>query len=468
MLGMETKSTARNRGILAALSLTTLLSSLGASIANVALPALGLAFGARMPVLQWVVLAYLLGVSSLVVAAGRLGDLVGRKRLLLAGILLFSLAAGLCALAPALPLLVAARALQGAGAAAMVGLALAAVKDALPDTAAGRAMGLLGTASAVGTALGPSLGGVLVGAFGWRSIFLPQAILGIAALLCAARFLPADQDHRARPRFDHGGTLLLALGMSAYALALTATGAHRRVPLLLCAAGSACWFVRVERRSAAPLVDLRLFRAPELTAGLATSLLATLVVMATLVAGPFYLSGALGLDAGRMGMVMAVGPVVAALAGVPAGRLVDRHGARRTVLAGLAGMELGACLLWRHPPQTAQAYAASLAVLTAGYALFQAANNTAVMAGVPAARRGLVSGLLSLSRNLGLVSGAAAMSAVFAHGAASGTIDAAGPEAATSGLRACFLVAALLLALAILAAGVAWLRRRCAVQDTLP
>ena len=428
--------------ILASLSLSALLSALGTSIANVALPALAQAFHAPLPAVQWVVLAYLLGVSGLVVAAGRLGDLVGRKRLLLAGIAMFSLGAGLGAAAPSLPVLVAARLLQGAGAAAMMALTMAAVKDTLPAAETGRAMGTLGTVSAAGTALGPSLGGALVAGFGWPAVFLLQASCGVAAFACAARFLPADLPRQDRPRFDHAGTLLLALALTTFALATTGAAGQRGLWLAF-AAGGAILFVHVERRCAAPLVEPALFRDPVISAGVLTSMLATAVVMATLVVGPFYLTGVLGLEAGRMGLVMAAGPVAAALAGLPAGRAVDRLGARRSTLAGLAGMVAGACLLWSLPPSTPAAYVASIAVLTAGYALFQAANNTTVMSAAAAERRGLVSGLLNLSRNLGLVGGAAGMSAVFMSAAAAD----GGQAAAAAGFRSCFGLAAVLLGL---------------------
>jgi hypothetical protein len=127
-------------------------------------------------------------------------------------------------------------------------------------------------------------------------------------------------------------------------------------------------------------------------------------------------------------------------------------------------MGLATSMLWARPPATAGAYVASLAVLTAGYALFQAANNTAVMAGAAAQRRGLVSGLLGLSRNLGLVSGAAAMGAVFMHGAGASTA----PAAIVSGFRACFGLAALLMGLAMLAAALLLRRSPTSAPDTLP
>src|SRR5262245_23458484 len=167
---------------LVSLSLSMLLSSLGTSIANVALPALADAFNASFQDVQWVVLAYLLAVTTLVVSAGRLGDMIGRRRLLLAGFLLFTAASALCGAASTLGLLIAARAAQGVGAAIMMALTMALVGETVPKDKTGSAMGLLGTMSAIGTALGPSLGGILIAGPGWRAIFLVNVPLGLLAL----------------------------------------------------------------------------------------------------------------------------------------------------------------------------------------------------------------------------------------------------------------------------------------------
>src|SRR5215212_7767656 len=189
---------------LAGLSLSMLLSALGTSIANVALPTLAQAFDASFQDVQWVVLAYLLALTTLVVSAGRLGDIVGRRRLLLAGIGLFTTVSLLCGLAPTLWLLIAARAAQGLGAAVMMALAMAFVGETVPKEKTGSAMGLLGTMSAVGTALGPSLGGILIAGLGWRAIFLVNVPLTLVALLLAQRSLPDDRPglKTDRPGFD--------------------------------------------------------------------------------------------------------------------------------------------------------------------------------------------------------------------------------------------------------------------------
>ncbi|GJF31665.1 MFS transporter [Kitasatospora sp. NE20-6] len=439
---------------LAALALAVLLPSLGTSIANVGLPTLAEAFGASFPEVQWVVLAYLLAVTTLVVGAGRLGDLTGRRRLLLAGILLFTVASVLCGLAPTLPLLIAARAVQGLGAAVMTALTMAFVGEAVPAARTGRAMGLLGTVSAVGTALGPSLGGVLISGPGWRAVFLVNAPLGLLALVLAHRHLPADPRRPAgrTPGFDHPGTLLLALTLGAYALAMTtgSGGGPLGAALLLAAAVGAVLFVRTETRAASPLVRPAVLRDPVLLRCLVPSALVSAVMMATLVVGPFHLSRALGLDAALVGLASSAGPLVAALTGVPAGRVADRFGTRRTTAAGLIAMTAGSLALTVVPTSFGiTGYLVPLAVVTAGYAVFQTANTTAVMTGAPADGRGVVSGLLTLSRNLGLVTGASAMGAVFALASGPAGLDTAAPGAVATGTRVTFAVAAGLLAVAL-------------------
>jgi len=446
---------ASSRGPLASLSLAMLLSSLGTSSANVGLPAIAQAFAAPFQAVQWIVLAYLVATTSLIVSVGRLGDILGRRRLMLTGLSLFATASLLCGIAPTLGLLIAARAAQGLGAAIMMALAMAMVGGIVPQSKTGSAMGLLGTMSAIGTALGPSLGGMLIAASGWRWIFLVNLPIALVAAVLARRSLPDDRaDAQTGNRaFDRIGTLLLVLTLGAYALAMT-TGHGQIGPLnamLLLGAGvGGALFVHVEKKIAAPLIRLDLFRDRVLRSALATNAIVATVMMMTLVVGPFHLARALGLDAAAIGLVMSAGPLAAALAGVPAGHLVDRHGARRMALAGLIGMA-SACLALSLIPATAgiAGYVAPMVVVTIGYAVFQAANTTAVMSGVDAGQRGLISGLLNMSRNLGLVSGASLMGAVFALAAGTGDLAAALAPAVDQGTKTAFAVATGLIVVAI-------------------
>ncbi|WP_457940669.1 MFS transporter [Mesorhizobium sp. 10J20-29] len=439
---------------LAGLSLSMLLSSLGTSIANVALPTLAEAFAASFQQVQWVVLAYLLAITTLIVSAGRLGDIFGHRRVMLAGIAVFTAASLLSGISPALPMLIAARAVQGAGAAVMMALTIGLVRSAVARERTGSAMGLLGTMSAVGTALGPSLGGLLLAATGWQAIFLVNVPLGTAAFWLALKTLPADRrrDGSERPGFDGLGTLLLALGLGAYALATTAGGGHfglLNAALIAAAVLAVGLFVLAQKKVASPLVRLSALREASLSASLAMNGLVSTVMMATLVVGPFYLSSALGLSTAMTGLVLSIGPVISALSGVPAGRMVDRLQAQPVVTIGLVAMAAGCVALALLPPIFGLAgYIAAIAVMTPGYQLFQAANNTAVMSDVKPDERGVISGLLILSRNVGLITGASVMGAVFAFAASVSDIRTAKPAAMTTGMQVTFAVAAVLVGVA--------------------
>ncbi len=374
---------------------------------------------------------------------------------LLAGISLFTAASVACGAVSALPLLIAARAAQGLGAAILMALSLALVGETVPKERTGSAMGLLGAMSAIDTALGPSLGGVLIAAYGWRAMFLINVPLGLATLLLAQRVLAPDRprEETRREPFDRAGTLLLVMTLAAYALAMTVgrgSFGPRNIALLLASFCGTGLFVLAEKRAAAPLIRLEIFRDRALSASLATSALVSTVMMATLVVGPFYLSRALGLDAALVGLVLSAGPLVAALTGIPAGRIVDRLGARTMTVAGLAGIAAGAFLLSIVPERLGvPGYLAPIVVMTAGYALFQTANNTAVMADVRQEQRGVVSGMLNLSRNFGLITGASVMGAVFAIASAALDVTTAHPAAVANGMRVTFAVAAILIALAL-------------------
>jgi MFS family permease len=268
----SSKLTPAVRWALASLSLSMLMPSLDTSIANAGLPTLAHAFNASFQEVQWIILAYLLAISTLIVSVGRLGDIVGRRRLLLFGIALFTMASLLCGVAPMLPLLIAARAAQGLGAAVMMALTLAMVGETVPQAKTGSAMGLLGTMSAIGTTLGPSLGGILIAGLGWRMIFLVNVPLGMLNLFLAHRYLPVDSGKvktEQRAGFDSIGTLLLAGTLAAYALAMTIGRGHfgplNMVPLLAAVCGVG-FFILAEARVASPLIRLAMFRDPVLIA----------------------------------------------------------------------------------------------------------------------------------------------------------------------------------------------------------
>ncbi len=458
---------------MACLALGMLLPSLGTSIANVALPTFADGFSATFQQVQWVVLAYLLATTTLIVGVGRMGDMFGRRRLFMVGIAVFTTASILASVSPSLEWLVAARALQGTGAAIMMALTMAFASAIVPKARTGSAMGVLGTMSAVGTALGPSLGGVLIGHLGWQSIFLVKAPLGLLAFYLAHRYLPEERDlaKHAKAPFDKLGMLLLALTLAAYSLAMTlgrGSFGQLNLTLLFAAALGLAAFIWNERVAASPLIRLGMFRDPALAASLAMSALVSTVMMATLVVGPFYLGLSLHLSTAMVGAAMSAGPMAAAFTGIPAGRIVDRFGAQRATTAGLAGMVFGCVALSVLPGSWGvTAYVVPIVTVTASYALFQAANNTAVMAKVSPETRGVISGMLNLSRNLGLITGASAMGAVFAMAAGTTSFATADASVIAASMRTSFAVAAVLVVAALMAAvgSQAWVRSRYRVAS---
>ncbi|MCC3735882.1 MFS transporter [Rouxiella badensis] len=376
-------------GITITLGLSMLLASFGTSIANIALPTLAEVFSVPFVQVQAVIVAYLVALTISVVIAGHLGDSRGLKPMLMAGLIVFAAASVLCGAAANLWILIGARAIQGAGAAFMMTLSMALMRQTANESRIGQAMGLLGTVSALGTAIGPSLGGLLIEVTGWRSIFWVQFPLAGIALILAFATLPGDSGKEG----NHSGSVWSVLDRS-------------------------------------------------LVSGLFVNLLVAAVMMTTLVVGPFYLSLGLGLKATQIGFVMAIGPVISIFSGIPSGRLVDAWGSGRVLTTGLTLLTAGTFLLAFLPNLIGiTGYVLSIIVLTPGYQLFQAANNTAVLANVPKDRRGRLSGLLSLSRNIGLITGASAMGAVFSFGVGTGELTHATASAIAAGMRLTFLLA---------------------------
>nr|WP_237230212.1 MFS transporter [Sphingobium sp. TKS] len=434
-----------------------LMPSLATSATNMALPHLSREFGISFQSAQWIVLSYLLTVTSMVVSAGRIGDMIGRRRLMLGGIAIFTLASAFCAVAPTFGVLVIARLVQGGGAAIMMALTMAFVGDVVPAARTGRAMGLLGAMSAAGTTLGPALGGMLIGWAGTSMIFLVNVPIGLLTFLLLHRALPMAKCVAAKDSakgFDLPGLALMTVALTACTLALTIGHGDfgwRNIGLLSAAIATAMMFLVVEGRVASPLIRLGLFRSPVIRSSLGTSVLVSSVMMTTLIVGPFYLSDALGLGPAISGIFLSAGPLVAALASFPAGRCVDRFGCNHVGFVGLFALLAGCCALICLPLSWGTAgYVAAVMTITAGYALFQAANNSAIMAAADAAERGVVSALVGLSRNLGLVMGASAMGAVFARGVGGLNVKAASPQAIASGMHLAFTLAAALLVAAIL------------------
>ncbi len=443
---------------LRSLALAMLLSSTGVSIPNVALPTLALEFAATFSEVQWIILIYLLVMTVMTVTAGRLGDLYGRRKVLLIGILLFTGAAFLCCFVTTLWMFIGTRAIQGLGAALIMALTLASVRETVSKDKVGSAMGLMGTMSAVGTASGPSIGGLVISGFGWRGAFFVMAVLGLVSFFLALRFLPLRKPQVVLESqgLDVIGTWLLGATLAAYSLGVTLGGGHWsniNWVLLVATAIGLVLFLFAETKLGSPLVRLSLFRNRGISASLVMNAIVATVMMSTLVVGPFYLSRALGLDTILVGVVMSVGPIMSILTGIPSGRFVDRFGTSLVTALGLGEMAIGLSALLFLPSLFGWiGYMISVAILSPGYQLFQAANNTAVMIDVESEERGVIAGLLNLSRNLGLITGASVMGAVFSFASGSTRISKSSSHSVAIGMKSTFLVDICLIFMALVIA----------------
>ena len=337
---------------LAGVGLSVFMFTLDGSAANVALPALAHAFDASLATVQWVVVAYLLALTTLVLGAARLGDRIGRKRAYLAGIAIFAVGGCACALAPSIAALIAARALQGVGAVFLSALSGAIVAQTFPSEERGRALGIVAALVFGGLALGPTVGGFVLGAFGWHGVFLTSVPIALVALVVVARVIPDLPPVSRRGGFDWAGAVTLAASLAALALGLTLAQSRGFAALVVLglialACGGLALFVVLQKRTAVPLVDLRLLRRPSIGLGLLLALLVYLVLSGSTLVLPFYLAIVLHYSPAKMGMLMAASPLVGMLAAPLGGALADRIGARRLTLFATVALAIG-CAAARH------------------------------------------------------------------------------------------------------------------------
>jgi EmrB/QacA subfamily drug resistance transporter len=435
------------------------MGQLDASIVTVAYPTLHNSFHAGLGLVTWVGLSYLLVLVALVTAVGRVADMVGHKLLYTYGFVVFVAGSALCGLAPNLAALDAFRVLQAVGAAMLQANSVAIIALAMPSHRLGRAIGIQGTAQALGLALGPTVGGLLIAAGGWRLIFFVNVPVGIAACLLAWFLIPRSRHLQRRSAFDWAGLGLFIPAVAALLLAITSVadgGGWRsgEVPGLLaaCAVLGGLFLVR-EARARAPMLDLRLFRRARFSAGISSGLLSYLAMFGALYALAFYLEiGPQHLGPGTTGLELSVMPLAFALVAPFAGRAADRLGARVPTVSGMLLSALSlAGLALLHP--AGATLLVPLACLGAGLGIFTPANNAAIMGSAPREAAGVASGVLNMTRGMGTAMGQAFAALILSLAAA----GLARPGEVVSGFAAC----ALFLAVASLAAaGLAALRGR--------
>jgi EmrB/QacA subfamily drug resistance transporter len=459
--------------VMLAIAMGIFLGTIDGSIVNVALPTLVEDLDTTFPVVQWVVLAYLLTLATLVLGIGRLGDILGKKPIYTWGFAVFTLGSVLCGLSPSVGWLIGFRVFQGIGAAMIFALGFAIITEAFPREERGRALGIQGAIVSVGIVLGPTLGGLLIGSLGWRWIFFVNLPVGIVGTITAIRYIP-DVPPPGGERFDFVGAGAFLVMLLSLLLGLTFGQTHGfghplSVGLLALAAVILPVYLAIERRAEHPMLDLSLFRNRLVSVNLFTGWASFAAIGGVGILLPFYLERVLGHSPVEMGLLLSSLPLGLGLAAPAAGSISDRIGPWPVILVGLATL-LGSYLLMLTlgTDTGAVAYLATMLPVGLGMGIFQSPNNSAIMGAVPPRRLGVTSGLLTITRITGQLSGISILGAVWASRVASyagarGEPSAAPPRAQVAGLHETMLVSAGLVGIALATA--IWGRRRGAGAD---
>ena len=385
--------------VLLAAVLASSITYIDESVVNVASPAIATDLAASAVVIQWLVNAYTLSLSALLLVGGAAGDRFGRRRFFMIGIGIFAVASAWCGVAPTFAQLIAARAVQGAGAALLIPCSLAIIGAAFDEAERGKAIGTWAGSSAVASAIAPMLGGWIVDHFSWRWIFLINPLLALPTILIAYRHVPESRDPEAKPGLDWRGTILVLAGLGGVAyglIALPSSGWRDPIVLasLLGGAVLLAAFLFVERASAAPMLPLGLFQSRTFSA---VNLL-TLLLYAALGGLWFFLPFALiqvhGYPAALAGAAFLPFTILMVALSRWAGGLLDRYGARLPLIVGPSIAAFGIALLGVIVPHGAYwQFLVAITILGLGMVISVAPLTTAVIDAVPAHQTGVASGI---------------------------------------------------------------------------
>ena len=390
------------------------------TVTNVALPSIQRSFDASLSALEWTVNAYTLSFAVLLVTGGRLGDILGRRKVFLVGVVIFAAASATIAAAPNEGWLVAFRAVQGVGAALMMPGTLSIITNAFPPQERGKAIGTWAGVSAIALAIGPLLGGWLTEDVTWRAIFIinvPVAIVAVIVTLFAAQ---ESRDETATREIDVPGIATLTVGLTALVLALVESnawgwGSARIIGLLAAAVIGLTAFVLIERRARAPIVDFSFFRARSFVGANVVAFTISFSMFAVFFFIALYMQNILGYSPLQTGVRFLPTTLVVMVAGPLAGRLSDRVGPRVPLVIGLSLVAVSLAWQSRLDVDTSFGFLfPAFVLLGAGMGFTMSPMSTAAMNAVDRTKAGVASGTLSMTRMVGSTFGVAAMGALVA------------------------------------------------------
>ncbi|WP_289140332.1 MFS transporter [uncultured Brevibacillus sp.] len=399
--------------MMTAICLGAFLSHFTAGIVNVSLPQFTQIFQTDLTMVQWITTGYLLVIASLLPVMGKLGDGYGHSLLHNLGFLLFTVSSILVACSTMISMLLTMRFVQAVGAAMFQATNIAIITLHVPKEKRGRALGIMSTAVALGGMSGPIAGGFIAAWLSWEWLFLIHVPVAIAATVLAFRYIPVHTQQKKKRSLDYVGAALFMLMVSSVIFAISKGnewGWSSMGMLIFCGMGAVSIGALViwERGQQEPFLPLNVFRHPAVSSGLFISFSAFLLANLVLVVLPFYLLGIAGATPLKAGYLMTTYPLLLAFAGPFAGWISDRFQPRPIMLAGLCGMGAGLIVLALFLPNMPLiAIGAVLAVIGAGMGLIASPNNSYIMRHVPAEHAGAIGGMIALTRNAGMVVGAA-------------------------------------------------------------
>jgi EmrB/QacA subfamily drug resistance transporter len=405
--------------VLAILAIGIFMATLDSSIVNISLPTIGSYFHVPLNgAVEWVIIAYLVVIAGVLLTIGRLADMVGRKNLWAAGLIVFTLGSAICGASPTLLVLIIARAFQGLGGALIMSVSPAILTGAFPPEERGRALGMNAVFVALGTSVGPTLGGLITANFSWRWIFyvnVPLGIIGVIATLLVLK----ERQARTTGRFDPTGALLLAVGLVALTLGLSfgqewGWNSLALIATLIISASGFVLLVIVEQRVTDPIIDFSLLHNRVFVSANVSLIMSFLALFAVSFMLPFYLEELRAFSVIEAGLLLSPLPLTIAVIAPFSGALADRIGTRWLAASGLTIACVGLILISQlNAHSSVGDIIWRLVVTGAGQALFQSPNNSALMGSAPRARQGVAAGFLATGRVMGQSVSVALAGAIF-------------------------------------------------------
>ena len=438
----------------------TFLATLDGAIVNLALPVLADEFESSIADVLWVSLTFFVGAVGLALPMGRLGDIMGRRRILSVGWVVYTTGLLIATTAPSLGALLAARAIQAAGAAMIGANGAAVVMATTPVAQRGKALGILAATVGAGQAAGPIIGGLLIDALGWRAVFAVRIPMAVAVFAVVRMLLPADRRSEAQGRVDLVGSVLIVATTASLLLAINRATAETSggVPLLLAtlSVAGAVAFVVVERSVRSPVLDLALFRSRSFSRAVLTAVLHHIGRAGVVVLMPFFLIDAGGRSLVETGLVMVAVPLTLVAVAPLSGALSDRYGPRllTTIAQGVLVVALLALATVSTSTSTG-GVVLRLVLVGVGAGLFGSPNSSAIMNSAPPDRLGTAAASSTTARQIGQAIGVALAGAVFASrvGSSAGGTASMLPADAAAGLEAAMLTAAVIVGCAMVVSG---------------